>query len=300
MINFQKTRFADPTVDFAFKRIFGTEQYKDATLGLLNSLFPQLDIVDVSFPNTELLGDTVDSRKGFIDVLCVDGQGNEFVVEMQNARQEHFMERTIFYSSKMIVRQAPSGVWDYCLHPTFVVAFLNFKLEKLSEELRDSGRYILRYGSFEEKSGRKMPGSTEFVFLGLQDFDKKFDELESYPDKWLYLMRNTLTLEEIPEGFKAEKCFAAYFEACERAGFSKAEDDKYTQDMMNEWDIKNAKDLAVREGREEGRQQGLEEGRVEGKTEGKAEVARNMLKSGLEISLVSKCTGLSEEAIRAL
>ncbi|MCQ2151220.1 MAG: hypothetical protein MJY46_05095, partial [Bacteroidales bacterium] len=69
---------------------------------------------------------------------------------------------------------------------------------------------------------------------------------------------------------------------------------------MTERDIKNAKDLAVREGREEGRQQGLEEGRAEGKAEGKAEVARNMLDSGLEISLISKCTGLSEEAIRAL
>lgn len=88
MRDFLNTRFADPTVDFAFKRIFGTEQYKDATLGLLDSLFPELHIADVSFPNTELLGETANSRKGFIDVLCVDGDGNEFIVEMQNARQE--------------------------------------------------------------------------------------------------------------------------------------------------------------------------------------------------------------------
>ncbi len=31
MIDFLNTRFANPTVDFAFKRIFGTEQYKKAT-----------------------------------------------------------------------------------------------------------------------------------------------------------------------------------------------------------------------------------------------------------------------------
>ena len=37
MKNFKQGRFADPTNDFAFKRIFGTEQYKDATIGLLNS-----------------------------------------------------------------------------------------------------------------------------------------------------------------------------------------------------------------------------------------------------------------------
>ena len=35
MRDFFNTSFADPTVDFAFKRIFGTEKYNDATLGLL-------------------------------------------------------------------------------------------------------------------------------------------------------------------------------------------------------------------------------------------------------------------------
>ena len=98
--------------DFAFKRIFGTEQYKDATIGLLNCLFTEINIVDVSFPNTEILGDTEDSRKGFIDVLCTDVKGNQFVIEMQNARQEFFRERTIYYSSKLITGQASVGKWD--------------------------------------------------------------------------------------------------------------------------------------------------------------------------------------------
>lgn len=296
MRDFLNTRFADPTVDFAFKRIFGTEQYKDATLGLLDSLFPDLHIADVSFPNTELLGETSSSRKGFIDVLCVDGDGNEFIVEMQNARQEHFRERTVFYSSKMIVRQTPTGIWDYSLRPTYVVAFLNFRLEKLSDEFRGSGNYILRYSSREESTGKRMPGCTEYVFLGIQDFDKKYEELETYPEKWLYLMRNTLRLEEVPEDLRSEKCFAAYFEACERAGFTKAEDEKYTQDMMNEWDIENAKNLAVREGREEGRQQGLEEGKAEEATK----IAKALLDKGVDINVISECTGLSPESIHIL
>lgn len=114
-------------------------------------------------------------------------------------------------------------------------------------------------------------------------------------------MRNTLRLEEVPEDLRSEKCFAAYFEACERAGFTKAEDEKYTQDMMNEWDIENAKNLAVREGREEGRQQGLEEGRAEGKAEGRAEeatkIAKSLLDKGVDIEVISECTGLAPESI---
>ena len=292
MENFKRGRFADPTNDFAFKRIFGTEQYKDATIGLLNCLFTDVQVADVYFPNTEVIGETGDSRKGFIDVLCTDTDGNTFIVEMQNARQEHFRERVIYYSSKIIARQAPSGEWDYGIMPTYVVAFLNFKMEKLGPELADEGRYLLRYRTSNIETGEKMPGSTEYIFLGIQNFDKKEEELETYPEKWLYLFRNTLTLEEIPDGFDKEKEFKAYFEACERAGFSKEEDEKYTQIMMNEWDIANAKKLAVREAREEGL--------AEGETKGRAETAKNLLNAGVDIKIIAQCTGLDEATIRSL
>ena len=105
-------------------------------------------------------------------------------------------------------------------------------------------------------------------------------------------MRNTLTLEEIPDGFDKEKEFKAYFEACERAGFSKEEDEKYTQIMMNEWDIANAKKLAVKEAREEGRQEGI--------ATAKDEDAKNLFAAGVDIKIISQCTGLDEATIRSL
>ena len=70
--------------------------------------------------------------------------------------------------------------------------------------------------------------------------------------------------------------------------------------MMNEWDIENAKELAVREGREEGREEGRQEGREEGLAEGTSKVAKAMLEKGIDIKIISECTGLSEEDIRAL
>ena len=109
-----------------------------------------------------------------------------------------------------------------------------------------------------------------------------------------------LELEGIPAGFEKDKCLETYFKACERAGFTKAEDEKYTKDMMNEWDIENAKELAVREGREEGREEGRKEGRQEGLAEGTSKVAKALLENGVDIKVISKCTGLSEEDIRAL
>ena len=48
------------------------------------------------------------------------------------------------------------------------------------------------------------------------------------------------------------------------------------------------------------RDMGREEGIAEGEARGKAEDALAMLANGLDIALVSKCTGLSEQQIREL
>ncbi len=52
-----------------------------------------------------------------------------------------------------------------------------------------------------------------------------------------------------------------------------------------------------REGLEVGRQDGIRIGEKQGKKEGKLETAISMLKEGLEMSLIEKVTGLTEDQI---
>ena len=47
-------------------------------------------------------------------------------------------------------------------------------------------------------------------------------------------------------------------------------------------------------------QKGHEEGMQKGRQEGRQEVALNFLSAGLDLEIVSKCTGLSEEEINKL
>ena len=50
-------RFIDPRVDWAFKRIFGSEDTKECLITFLNGLFEdELVIKDVTFAKTEKLG----------------------------------------------------------------------------------------------------------------------------------------------------------------------------------------------------------------------------------------------------
>src|SRR5262249_44026153 len=78
--------FADPKTDFAFKRIFGSEDHKDILIAFLNHML-DLDEAHRS-ASVELLPPeqrpTVSELKlSVVDVKCTDAHGVTYVVEMQ-------------------------------------------------------------------------------------------------------------------------------------------------------------------------------------------------------------------------
>lgn len=293
MTNFRTARFADPTVDFAFKRIFGTEQYKAATIGLLNSLITDHHIVDVEYPNVELVPDTEKSRKAVIDVICTDDTGSQFIVEMQRAPQTYFRERMIFYASKLISRQEDfKGDWDFHLAPLYVIAFINFEFWRMSRSTGDVGRFIYHYVSRDEVDGVKMPGSPEYFFLQIKGFDKSLDEIADIPEKWLYLLSTSKEMREIPAEFGGDESFETYFCASERASFTAEEEARYLDDMVTQRDIDNS--------RRQAEARALEKGREEGALQANLETARKMKAEGLDMDMISRCTGLIKDQVEAL
>src|SRR5574344_1118439 len=92
-------RYISLLTDFGFKRIFGTAPNKDLLINFLNSLFNGREVIkDVKYLNTEHFGDNASSRKAIFDVYCEGEDGEKFIVEMQNAYQEFFQYRSLFYS----------------------------------------------------------------------------------------------------------------------------------------------------------------------------------------------------------
>lgn len=81
-------RFIDPRVDWAFKRIFGSEETKECLITFLNGLFEdELVIKDVTFAKTEKLGLRPDDRGVVFDVYCITNEGKHVIVEMQKKEQ---------------------------------------------------------------------------------------------------------------------------------------------------------------------------------------------------------------------
>ena len=79
-------RYISLLTDFGFKRIFGTDPNKDLLIDFLNSLFDGEQVVkDVTYLNSEHVGDVHSERKAIFDVYCENEKGEKFIVEMQNA-----------------------------------------------------------------------------------------------------------------------------------------------------------------------------------------------------------------------
>ena len=85
-------------------------------------------------------------------------------------------------------------------------------------------------------------------------------------------------------------------------------DSVYEKEMDNESNKKRAKEEAIKEGEKRGIEKGIKEGVEIGREEGikvgskneKISLARNMLKEGLDIKLISRLSGLSIEEIKNL
>ena len=272
--------------DFGFKRIFGTDPNKELLINFLNSLFDGEEVIkDVKYLNSENVGDVYAERKAIFDVYCENEKGEKFIVEMQNAYQTYFKDRSLFYSTFPIREQAPKGSdWNFCLKKVYVVALLNYKM---SDEAFDSSDTIHTIALMDTKTNKVFNAKLMFKYVEVGRFDKTDDELILLSDKWMYVLKNLSRLDNRPSSLR-EKIFTKLFDAAAIARFTPTELREYEDSLKAYRDIKNSLDTAK------------EEGRAEGRAEGIAMVVKNMHAKGMDIDVIASITGLNKDEVESL
>src|SRR5262245_55052226 len=108
----KRPTFADPKTDFAFKRIFGSEEHKDVLVAFLNDML-DLDaahrIVGVELLAQEQRPQVAEMKLSIVDVKCTDARGVTYVVEMQVLQVEGFEKRVVYNVAKAYVNQLALG-----------------------------------------------------------------------------------------------------------------------------------------------------------------------------------------------
>ena len=214
-------RYISLLTDFGFKRIFGTKPNKDLLINFLNSLFDGFHVIkDVKYLNSEHVGDVFAERKAIFDVYCENERGEKFIVEMQNAYQTYFKDRSLFYSTFPIREQAPKGDdWDFKLNHVYTVALLNFSM---NDDAFDKEKIRHHVQLCDTATHKVFYDKLEFIYVEIAKFDKKLDELQTLYEKWLYALKNLYKLSQLPKEL-CDKVFDRLFEEAEIAKFSPLE-----------------------------------------------------------------------------
>jgi predicted transposase/invertase (TIGR01784 family) len=238
-----RPRYINPHTDFGFKRLFGTEANKDILQNFLQALLKSKDkITGLSYLNAEQLGRSEDDRKAVYDIYCETEHGEKFIVEMQRAPQDFFIDRSIFYSTFPIQAQAKRGEkWDFKLNAIYTVGILNFTFKENKEDKEYQHIHHVQLSDTETK--KVFYDKLTYVYIELPKFNLREDELKTMLDKWTFVLKNLSNLTDRPKALQ-ETVFKHLFKLAEIEQMSEPEKWEYFKSEKNYWDYTNTMDFA--------------------------------------------------------
>lgn len=268
-----RAKYVNPFTDFGFKKIFGEEASKPLLIDFLNALLPEENkIVELSYKNAEQLGETDLDRKAVYDLYCENSKGEKFIVELQRAKQNYFIERTIYYSTFPIREQADKGFWNFNLKAVYCVGILDFTFDDY--ETKPEKTEVVHTIKLKNQNGKVFYDKLTYIYLEMPNFKKIEAELATPLDKWLYFIKYLEDFETIPSIFKST-VFEQAFETAEIANFKQVELDNYESSLKIFRDNINTFDYA--------KETAFDEGRLAGIADGILSVAKALKNSGLTL-----------------
>ena len=281
-------RFINPKTDYAFKKIFGSDESKDILISFLNALIYEGNstIQDLEIINPNLPPRVQGLKDTYLDVKAKLNDGTLVIIEMQVLNVQSFGKRVIFNAAKTYAFQLQAGEGYRMLKPVIALTITDFEMFQERDEL-------ISHFIYREKNDSDIypENEIELVFIELPKFTKELHQLETLTDKWIYFIKYARSLTEIPEKMDDVTELHRAFEIANQADLTPAELEDLERQEMFIYDQQGAIALGL----EQGRQEGLEQGREEEKLA----IARNLL-DRLDDETIAGTTGLSIEQVREL
>ena len=216
-------RFIDPKIDFAFKKIFGSSDSKDILINFLNAvlyeaqpLIEDLEIID-SQPENPTLG-TQETR---LDVKAAINGDRIALVEIQLISVPSFGNRVLYNAAKSYSQQLTGKDRYERLKTVISLKIADFEMFENQPE------FMSRFVFQEKEQQFECPDTEiELVFIELPKFSKELAVLETTADQWIYFIKNTSTLETVPETLSAVPEI--------QKAFRIAREDNFTQEELKE------------------------------------------------------------------
>ncbi|MDJ0516519.1 MAG: Rpn family recombination-promoting nuclease/putative transposase [Trichodesmium sp. MO_231.B1] len=189
-------RFINPKIDYAFKRIFGSDQSQEILISFLNAIIYNGEsiIKSITIINPYTPGKIITLKETYLDIKAVLEDRSVVIIEMQIATTIAFDKRVAYNLSKTYANQLERGERYHLLNPVIAVTITDFVMFKDTEKVVTKFVFKEEDESFEYKSNL-----LRLIFVELPKFQKTLAELQTLIDKWIYFLKETSHLETIPE-----------------------------------------------------------------------------------------------------
>jgi predicted transposase/invertase (TIGR01784 family) len=272
--------------DWAMKSILRQKENFEILEGFLSELL-KFDLIIKEVLESEANQETEDDKFNRVDLLAKDESGKLILIELQNDSETDYFHRMLYGTSKLISEYLRKGKGYGEVKKVYSINIVYFSLGQGRDYLYH-GKTVFKglhekdtlFPSKNQKDEYKIESIDEiypeYYILKVNDFDNiARDSL----DEWIYFIKNA----EIEDSFKAK-------------GLSEA---KKRLDILS-LDEKNRAIYRRKRENEIYRESMLETAKSEGKKEERFNIAKNLLKSGVDISVIEISTGLSKNEIEEL
>ncbi len=171
----------NPCVDFAFKKLFGSEENKDLLISLINAIVSEEDqVVVVELKNPYNLADYRADKISILDIKAKAQNGRWFNVEMQIREDNNFDKRALYYWAKLVTEQLGEGMMYKELKKTISISILDYDFVPDTEEVHSCYKFINTATGKDDK----LHDVFELHYIELKKFTKTYHELQTALDRW--------------------------------------------------------------------------------------------------------------------
>lgn len=175
------------TNDYAFKRIFGSEEGKEALIGFLNAVLrprPGRELARIDLLDREIDPKYLLDRGARLDVLARTVNGTLINIEVQVANQYNIDKRTMFYWAGLYHGQLTSGQKFSDLRKTVVINVLAF------DWFQDKERYHRTFHVRDDETGELLSDDLEVHFLELEKVKRVRRRPKDALESWMMYLSN--------------------------------------------------------------------------------------------------------------
>lgn len=272
----------NPRVDFAFKKLFGSEENKDLLISLINAVVSEQDqVADLILKNPYNLSDY---RKGKLSILDIKAQsllGHWYNVEMQISEDFHFDKRAIYYWAKLVTEQLEEGMMYKELQKTVSINILDFNFIYGREEFHNCYKIINTATGKDDH----LHDMFELHYIELRKFHKSYSQIVTALDRWTTFLTRAHELDKnhIPKELENDNEIIKAISAVDRM-FDDEERIMYQVRKQAILDYESKLASAI--------EKGLTEGLEKGREEGQLQALHKLIENGIDEQEARKLLGL--------